>query len=31
MNKDNADTYVGQLAKQAALKHTIKILNRIEK
>ena len=31
MNKDNADTYVGQLAKQAALEHTVKILNRIEK
>jgi RHS repeat-associated protein len=31
MNKDNADTYVGQLAKQAALEHTVKILNRMEK
>ena len=31
MNKDNADTYVGRLAKQAAIEHTTKILNRIEK
>lgn len=28
MNKDNADTYAGFLAKQAAIKHTTKILRK---
>ena len=30
MNKDNADTYAGKLAKQAAINHTTKILKTIE-
>ena len=30
MNKDKADTYAGKLAKQAAIKHTTKILEAIE-
>ena len=31
INKDNADTYAGQLAKQAAIEHTTMILSRIGK
>ena len=29
MNKDKADTFAGELAKQAAIKHTTKILNEL--
>ena len=30
MNKDKANTFAGKLAKQAAIKHTIKILRTLE-
>jgi RHS repeat-associated protein len=30
MNKDNANTYAGKLAKEAAIKHTTKILKKVE-
>jgi RHS repeat-associated protein len=30
MNKDNANTYAGKLAKEAAIKHTTKILKEVE-